>query len=191
MSLHRARRNASWLVLPRAPLLAAALPGRALGATSEGALTARQRSVLQGIAADTCKFYAADVDPTTHLPLDNLGPGAVRCTYTSAANIGVYLWAVVAAHDLRLISRQQARSLITSTLDEVGTLKRYDGFLYQWYDTTNGKVLLNPGQGDCTETSRARTIAGSSPRSTTAGTRRAWSRSGRPSRSSGAWSTGC
>ena len=31
-------------------------------------------------------------------------------------------------------------------------LKRYDGFLYQWYDTNNGNVLLNPGQGDCTET---------------------------------------
>jgi hypothetical protein len=30
------------------------------------------------------------------------------------------------------------------------TLKRYDGFLYQWYDTNNGNVLLNPGQGDCT-----------------------------------------
>ena len=152
MSLGGARRNASWLVLLGALLLAAALPGRALGASSEGALTAHQRTVLHGIAADTWKFYGADVDPNTHLPLDNLGPGAVRGDYTSAANIGVYLWAVVAAHNLRLISRPQARSLITSTLDEVGTLKRYDGFLYQWYDTTNGKVLLNPEQGDCTET---------------------------------------
>ena len=35
---------------------------------------------------------------------------------------------------------------------EVATLKRYKGFLYQWYDTGNGNVLLNPGQGDCTET---------------------------------------
>ena len=34
--------------------------------------------MLQGIAADTWKFYGADVDPNTHLPLDNLGPGAVR-----------------------------------------------------------------------------------------------------------------
>ena len=38
----------------------------------------QQRSVLHGIAADTWRFYGADVDPTTHLPLDNLGPGAVR-----------------------------------------------------------------------------------------------------------------
>ena len=59
--------------------------------------------MLHGIAADTWRFYAADVDPVTHLPLDNLGPGSVRGTYTSAANVGVYLWAVVAAHDLGLI----------------------------------------------------------------------------------------
>ena len=54
-------------------------------------LSGHQRSVLQGIARDTWRFYAADVDPGTHLPLDNLGPGATRGAYTSAANIGVYL----------------------------------------------------------------------------------------------------
>ncbi len=133
-------------------VLAAALPASANAATGFGRLRAHQRAVLHGIAADTWKFYAADVDSTTHLPLDNLGPGAVRGAYTSAANIGVYLWAVIAAHDLNLISRSHADALITSTLNEVTKLKRYDGFLYQWYDINNGNVLLNPGQGDCTET---------------------------------------
>lgn len=108
--------------------------------------------MLYAIAKDTWKFYTADVDPTTHLPLDNLGPGAVRGEYTSAANIGVYLWAVVAAHNLGLIRTAQADSLVASTLKEVQSLKRTDGFLYQWYDTTNGKVLLNPGMPDCSET---------------------------------------
>jgi Putative glucoamylase/Protein of unknown function (DUF3131) len=129
---------------------ALALPAASLGHQSD--LSAHQRAVLHEIAADTWRFYAADVDPTTHLPLDNLGPGAVRGTYTSASNIGVYLWAVVAARDLGLIRRQRADKLVSSTLKEVGKLKRTDGFLYQWYDTNNGNVLLNPGQGDCTET---------------------------------------
>jgi Putative glucoamylase/Protein of unknown function (DUF3131) len=111
-----------------------------------GALSAGQRSVLYGIARDTWRFYAADVDPATHLPLDNLGPGATRGAYTSASDIGVYLWAVVAARDLGLISRPRARSLVAATLDEVSKLKRFDGFLYQWYDTSSGGVLLNPGQ---------------------------------------------
>ena len=39
-------------------------------------------------------------------------PGTQSCaaTYTSAANVGVYLWAVVAAHDLGLISTRAGRS---------------------------------------------------------------------------------
>jgi hypothetical protein len=60
------------------------------------------------------------------------------------------MWAVIAARDLRLITRARAVSLLRATLTEVGALQRYQGMLYQWYDTTNGKVLENPGQADCT-----------------------------------------
>jgi len=78
-------------------------------------------SVLYGIAQDTWKFYATDLDPNTHLPMDNLtwaggGPLSGKGQYTSASNIGVYLWAVVAANDLKLISRSTARSLVSATL---------------------------------------------------------------------------
>ena len=85
--------------------------------------------------------------------MDNLtfaGGSATPTTYgryTSAADIGVYLWAVVSARDLGLVSEQQAQARIEATLTEVSHLQRYDGFLYQWYDTTNGDVLSNPGAG--------------------------------------------
>ena len=138
-----------------AAVAAAGLLLAAPAAARRSPLSAHQRSVLGGIARDTWRFYAADVDPGTHLPLDNLGPGATRGAYTSAANIGVYLWAVVAARDLGLISTSRAQRLAGSTLDEVARLKRFDGFLYQWYDTGNGQVLENPGQPDCTSTTPA------------------------------------
>ena len=118
-------------------------------------LTRSQEANLMSIARDTWKFYAVDVDPTTHLPMDNVtfAGGSPTPTgngsYTSAADIGVYLWAVVSADDLGLISRAQALAQLQATLDEVRSLKRYDGFLYQWYDTTNGDVLSNPGDADC------------------------------------------
>jgi hypothetical protein len=118
-------------------------------------LTGGERATLMGIARDTWKFYAFDVDPGTHLPMDNLtfaGGSAAPTTYgryTSAANIGVYLWAVVAARDLGLVSNAKARDLVAATLHEVAHLKRYDGFLYQWYDTTTGDVIRNPGDIDC------------------------------------------
>jgi Protein of unknown function (DUF3131) len=134
------------------PLSVRASDGTGNGINTYSGLSASQRAVLYGIARDTWKFYAADVDPKTHLPMDNVGfNGApARGTYTSAANIGVYLWAVVAANDLGLVSRPQARSLIQATLNEVTHLKRFDGFLYQWYDTTNGHVIKGPPDNvDC------------------------------------------
>jgi Putative glucoamylase/Protein of unknown function (DUF3131) len=118
-------------------------------------LSTSQRAELQSIARDTWRFYSADVDPTTHLPMDNVtfAGGSTSPTsygrYTSAANIGVYLWAVVAAHDLGLISRPAARALVLQTLREVQNLQRYKGFLHQWYDTTTGHVIRNPGDIDC------------------------------------------
>ena len=130
--------------------------GTASPVTHYGGLTGAQRASLMSIARDTWKFYSVDVDATTHLPLDNLtfaGGSATPTSYgryTSAANIGVYLWAVVAARDLGLISRPQARARLEATLGEVRSLKRDNGFLYQWYDTTTGDVIRNPGDIDCT-----------------------------------------
>jgi Putative glucoamylase len=123
---------------------------------SFGGLTTAQRADLLHIARDTWRFYSADVDPTTHLPLDNItfAGGSETPTsygrYTSASNIGVYLWAVVSAGDLGLITRANEHDLIRATLTEVRTLKRFDGFLYQWYDTSTGHVIRNPGDIDCT-----------------------------------------
>ena len=141
------RNTAIALIMTLLAALFVAVPP-ATAAQSTG-LTAQQRAVLYGIAKDTWRFYGQDVDPNTHLPLDNLGPGTVRGTYTSAANIGVYLWAVVAANDLGLVGRPQARSMIAATLNEVRNLRRPDGFLYQWYDTTTGDAIRNPGDIDC------------------------------------------
>jgi Putative glucoamylase len=143
------------------------VPAQQAGAAGSGAvrshlpvapysgLTGAQRAGLRAIALHTWKFYRADVDPVTHLPMDNLtfAGGSASPTghgrYTSAANIGVYLWAVVAARDLGLVSRPQARADVRATLSEIAKLKRFDGFLYQWYDTTNGDVIRNPGDIDC------------------------------------------
>ncbi len=132
---------------------AAAGPGTAVARYA--GLTGSQRAGLRAIAKDTWKFYGADVDQATSLPMDNVtfAGGSASPTgygrYTSAANIGVYLWAVVAARDLGLISTAQAAARVHATLTEVATLKRSDGFLYQWYDTQTGDVIRNPGDMDC------------------------------------------
>jgi hypothetical protein len=133
-----------------------ALPDSATSVARFSGLSPAQRASLLAIARDTWKFYSVDVDPTTHLPLDNVtfAGGSATPTgygrYTSAANIGVYLWAVVAAKDLGLISKEQANQLARATLTSVAQLRRDNGFLFQWYDTTTGHAIRNPGDIDCT-----------------------------------------
>jgi Putative glucoamylase/Protein of unknown function (DUF3131) len=162
----RLRRLGRWAILPTLLALAAgAQPAIAAsshrshdGVANYNGLTSAQRQNLMEIAKKSWKFFAADVDPTTHLPMDNLtyAGGSKTPTsfgrYTSSANIGVYLWSVVSAQDLGLISKSKAESMARSTLKEVATLDRSHGFLYQWYDTSTGHVIVNPGAGDCPAT---------------------------------------
>jgi hypothetical protein len=131
------------------------LPAQARASSSSVAnysgLTSAQQATLMGIARDTWNFYSTDIDSATNLPMDNVtfAGGSDTPTgygrYTSAANIGVYLWAVVAANDLGLITHAQAVAQLLPTLQELHNLNRYRGFLYQWYDTTTGNVIKNPG----------------------------------------------
>ena len=153
--MRRTPQRRRWLVLPAVialmllPAPASAAPSPAGSVAGYSALNAAHRTSLLAIARDTWKFYATDVDPTTHLPLDNVtfAGGSATPTgygrYTSASNIGVYLWAVVAAKDLGLITSAQANDLINATLTEVTQLRRFDGFLFQWYHTTIGVGIRN------------------------------------------------
>ena len=139
-------------------IVRAATPFSDDGVAPYRGLTAAQRHRLMRIAEDTWRFFGDDVDPVTHLPLDNLtyaGGSATptsRGTYTSSANIGVYLWSLVSASDLGLVGKDRATALAKQTLREVATLPAFEGFLFQWYDTTTGRVLQNPGQPACATT---------------------------------------
>ena len=123
---------AAALVAP-ATARAAGSPVGAYGGLNS--LSAAQQASLLAIARDTWKFYGPDVDQATSLPMDNItfAGGSATPTgygrYTSSANIGLYLCAVVSARDLGLISESQARARLTATLTEVSHLKRFDGFL--------------------------------------------------------------
>ncbi|CAN5630305.1 hypothetical protein BH10ACT10_BH10ACT10_16730 [soil metagenome] len=140
---------------PSAPTTAR---GSSDGVKHVGPLSQAKRHELRKIARRSWKFYADDIDPTTHLPLDNLTyAGGSRTptdrgTYTSSANIGQYMWALVSASDLGLITKGEATRMARQTLRTVSHLDQYHGFLYQWYNTDNGHVLVNPGQGECATT---------------------------------------
>ncbi len=78
-----------------------------------------------------------------YLPPDNWQeqPGPVLARRTSPTNIGMALLSVMAAADLDLLPQKRAAELIGRILDTVERLDKWNGHLYNWYDTATGKPL--------------------------------------------------
>ncbi|MHB8312659.1 MAG: glucoamylase family protein [Candidatus Dormibacteria bacterium] len=128
--------------------------GAALDPLTAGApLTFPERIVLCQIAAQTWKFFAADVNPVTDLPLDNIGfNGApAQGAYTSPTDIAMELWSTVAAANLHLISYGMAQQMARHQLAAIARLERWNGFLLSWYDTTTGQAITAPGGAPVTK----------------------------------------
>ena len=142
--MSRSRRIIS---LPMALVMALALTIPAAAANPE-------RTTMQRWAADTWQSFVAMTNPATGLPSDNIEGDldlASRSTYTSPTNIGMYIWATLAARDLQLITPQEARERIAVTLDSVAQLERHEpsGQFYNWYDPdTLETILIWPENGD-------------------------------------------
>jgi len=106
-----------------------------------------ERVALCRLAASTWAFFGHDVNPTTDLPMDNIGFDGAPATgpYTSPTDIAMYLWSIVAAENMHLISHGQAQEMARRELTAIRHLTRYDGFLLGWYDTSTGQPITGPG----------------------------------------------
>ena len=96
------------------------------------------------VARDTWRGLTALTDRENGLPVDNVYfDGTSPATdarvgdYTSASDIGLHLIAIVAAHDLHLISSGEAITKIRRILDTLEQLETYRGFFFNFYDTTS------------------------------------------------------
>jgi hypothetical protein len=99
----------------------------------------RPERELAKYAAATWRSFDAMVVDATGLPADNIGGDLgehTRSGYTSPTNIGMYLWATLAARDLGLIESDEATARIGQTLTSVETLERHapSGQFFNWYD---------------------------------------------------------
>ncbi len=82
-----------------------------LALTLPAAAAESHRATLERYASDTWRSFVHLVEPRTGLPADNIAgslKGNTRSEYTSPTNIGMYMWAVLAARDLGLISADEA-----------------------------------------------------------------------------------
>jgi cyclic beta-1,2-glucan synthetase len=98
----------------------------------------QDREHLLGVARATWRFFGTYVTADHHaLPPDNVQfvPTLTVAARTSPTNIGMSLLATLAAYDLGLIPLEELATRLDDTLNTVERLERYEGHLYNWYDT--------------------------------------------------------
>jgi hypothetical protein len=104
-------------------------------------LTTDERATLLGYAKGTWRSFQELTWPNG-LPADCVcekGGGWSRSlTHTSPANIGAYLWSVVAAERLKLIDSAEARSRLEQTLKTLEGVERTHGFFVNELDPRSG-----------------------------------------------------
>ena len=107
-------------------------------------LPAADRAFLLHQATLIWRYFDSFLRPADHyLPPDNWQeqPGPILARRTSPTNIGMALLSVMAAQDLELLPRRRAVELISHILDTVEGLDKWNGHLYNWYDTSTARPL--------------------------------------------------
>jgi cyclic beta-1,2-glucan synthetase len=102
------------------------------------------RQTLRLIARRTWRYFEAFVSAEDHaLPPDNFqqDPQPVLAHRTSPTNLGLYLLATVSARDYGWISTREMVERLEATLATMGSLQRFRGHFYNWYDTRDLRPL--------------------------------------------------
>ena len=97
-----------------------------------------QSRFLHGLARRTWAFFDHYVNEDDNwLPPDNMqeGPVAAVAHRTSPTNMGLALLAHLAAHDFGYLSTGRMLERLERMLNAIHNLERYNGHLYNWYDT--------------------------------------------------------
>ena len=91
-------------------------------------------------------FYEKFVIPLDNfLPPDNVQfePVFNVAHRTSPTNIGFYILSVIAAFDMKFIEKEEAAIRIENTINTLDRMEKWNGHLYNWYDTMS-LVPLRP-----------------------------------------------
>ena len=126
-----------------APALAVRISRPGIRAAQAG-LTEDQALALRLIARRTWRYFETFVtEAENFLPPDNFQetPRPAVAHRTSPTNIGLYLLSTVAARDFGWITVETAMRRLEQTLTTMQNMQRHRGHFYNWYDTTDLRVL--------------------------------------------------
>lgn len=96
-----------------------------------------QKEILE-VASRTWKYFSDFLtEENNFLPPDNYQESRNKKTVdrTSSTNIGLGLMAIVSAYDLKFVELDKALFLIQKMLETIAKLPKWNGHLYNWYNT--------------------------------------------------------
>ena len=99
---------------------------------------------LRNLSKEIWSFYDDYVtDEDNWLPPDNvqIDPPNGIAHRTSPTNIGLYITCALAAKDFNFIDTPELIQRLEQTLDTIDKLEKWEGHLYNWYDTVTLKPL--------------------------------------------------
>jgi cyclic beta-1,2-glucan synthetase len=107
-------------------------------------LSSADGHMLRIAARRTWRFFETFVTAAEHmLPPDNFqeDPAPALAHRTSPTNMGLYLLSVAAARDFAWLGTDEAADRLQMTLATMGSLARFRGHFYNWYDTSDLRPL--------------------------------------------------
>jgi len=132
--------SALWIASPAIARWASRSP-HAAGKLS---ISVNDAHALRLTARRTWRFFETFVTATDHmLPPDNFqeDPAPVLAHRTSPTNLGLYLLSVAVARDFGWLGTVDAVERLEATLATMGSLARFRGHFYNWYDTRDLRPL--------------------------------------------------
>lgn len=104
-----------------------------------------QKEYLNDIGKLTWEFFKDHITKENHyLMIDNYQEDRKNkiVDRTSSTNIGLELLAVVSAYDLQYIPLEEAIDYITKIIETINGLAKWNGHLYNWYNTKTLEPLI-------------------------------------------------
>ena len=109
-------------------------------------LTEKQNEYIKEVGLKTWNFFADCIsEKDNFLPPDNYQENRREkiAHRTSPTNIGLGILSIISACDLKFIEKEEAEKLISKILDTIMRLQKWNGHLYNWYNTLTLEPL-NP-----------------------------------------------
>ena len=116
-----------------------------LNRESKRKISYENEEYLKDIAKRTWGFFETYITPENHyLMIDNYQEDREKAIVnrTSSTNIGLSLIAVISAYDLEFISFDRAKKYIEDIIGTINNLAKWNGHLYNWYDTRTLAPLI-------------------------------------------------